>query len=203
METMPSASIDVFTQEIGNKPSNRELLNSTQKFFQKRHRDIFVHERFGQEVQFYSCNGGRNLNIGKAADNNIVIVDVSIDLFHCSIVHKSNDHYLRPSKALSGVWIKIQKRMVLEDDIIIELGFTQIHVDLEENMLCLRVLESLHSLGKGRYVFDSRISNTIKVGRSVKQELSFPMDSTMSSLHGRFTFVEGTWYYEDLETTNG
>lgn len=43
----------------------------------------------------------------------------------------------------------------------------------------------------------------VRIGRSLKQELSFNYDPTMSSLHGKFSFIDGLWYFEDMYTTNG
>jgi hypothetical protein len=63
---------------------------------------------------------GKNVSIGKAADNSIVFNDPGLDLYQCTIVHRRNNHYLKAeSLKKEGNWIKIKNNIKIDKKYII------------------------------------------------------------------------------------
>ncbi len=94
------------------------------------------------------------MTIGKGAENNICIVDPFIELSHCLIAHRMQNHYLRPLSAdSSGVWVKISKSLPIDKEYLIEMGFTQFLVNAADKILSLQIVEGHGQVKLNSYTF--------------------------------------------------
>ena len=69
------------------------------------------------------------------------------------------------------------------------MGYTLFVVDQDQDCLLISAFDGIEankSYGCYRYPPEHK---TVKIGRSSNYDLSFSNDSTMSSVHGKFTFI--------------
>jgi hypothetical protein len=75
------------------------------------------------------------------------------------------------------------------------MGETMFIVAQEHDFLTLSAFDAFESNRNYDCYNYPPEQGTVKVGRSLNYDLSFNYDSTMSSLHGKFTFIDGVWYF--------
>ena len=80
------------------------------------------------------------------------------------------------------------------------MGNTQFTVAVNSEALTIAITanEPTNLDMANSYSFGYSHTKSVRVGRSTRYELSFPTDSTMSGLHGCFSYINGRWYFEDM-----
>ena len=158
-----------------------------------------------QTNNFYCLNenGGR---IGRHSNNEIVILEESVSRHHSKIEFQNNKFHLVDIGSTTGTFIKIQANLVLEENMILELGSNQFLVEEiilmseMEGELSLRVVEGMH--------FNQKfcIRNSASIGRKGNNTptcIPFNDDFHLSNSHAKIDYVEGRFIFEDIGSTNG
>lgn len=158
-----------------------------------------------QSNNFYCINenGGR---IGRHSDNEIVILEESVSRYHALIEFKENKFYLLDRGSTTGSFIKIVTPLVLQENMILELGSNQflvehIHIqDADNGELKLKVIEGMH------IDRDFIIQNTATIGRKGQfspSTIDLVDDLHLSNTHTKMSVVDSKFVLEDLGSTNG
>ena len=71
-----------------------------------------------------------------------------------------------------------------------------------EKLLLRGKMQGDRHFGRFFWEYDGTVKDTVKVGRN-HSEIIFPMMTDMSTVHAKFTFAEGRWYFEDFKSLNG
>jgi pSer/pThr/pTyr-binding forkhead associated (FHA) protein len=80
------------------------------------------------------------------------------------------------------------------------MGGNQFEVTMNDKLLMvLKVIEG-PNIG---HCFMMPKKDKITIGRKPHNEINFPEDHHLSNIHSTFFNVNGTWYIEDLGSTNG
>ena len=158
-----------------------------------------------QANNFYCLNenGGR---IGRHSNNEIVILEESVSRHHSKIEFQNDKFYLVDIGSTTGTFMKIQAKLVLQENMILELGSNQflveeiVAVSEVEGALTLRVIEGMH--------FNQKfcIRNTASIGRKGNNTPScipFADDFHLSNNHAKIDYIEGSFIFEDIGSTNG
>jgi len=168
--------------------------------------EIIIHPiDMNQANNFYSIKetGGR---IGRHSNNEIVILEESVSRYHSVIEYKENKFCLLDIGSTTGTFIKITTPLILEENMILELGSNQFLVekivvqDSDHGILYLRVIEGLHA--EREFV----IENTATIGRKGQfspTTIALIDDLHLSNTHTKISFSDSKFIVEDLGSTNG
>jgi len=160
-----------------------------------------------QSNNFYCINenGGR---IGRHSNNEIVILEECVSRHHSIIeFNKSeNKFYLVDIGSTTGSFIKIVTPLVLEEQMILEMGSNQFFVekitveDADNGKLYLRTIEGMHA--DREFV----IENTATIGRKGQygpNTITLVDDLHLSNTHTKISYSDSQFILEDLGSTNG
>jgi pSer/pThr/pTyr-binding forkhead associated (FHA) protein len=81
---------------------------------------------------------------------------------------------------------------------IVEMGSNQFLVDLGNGNLTLQIIE-----GPAANTVIEIPKQKVTVGRKSNNLLNFPDDQHLSNVHSTISYMDGKYYIEDMETTNG
>lgn len=154
---------------------------------------------------FYCINesGGR---IGRHSNNEIVIFEESVSRYHSVIECHENKFYLIDIGSTTGSFLKIVTPLILEENMILEMGSNQFLVDQiiikddENGVLHLKTIEGMHA--DREFI----IENTATIGRKgqfTPTTITFVDDLHLSNTHTKISVIEGQFVLEDLGSTNG
>jgi len=150
-----------------------------------------------------SETGGR---IGRHSNNEIVILEESVSRYHSVIEYKENKFYLLDIGSTTGTFVKITTPLILEENMILELGSNQFLVeriiiqDSDHGILYLKVIEGLHA--EREFV----IENNATIGRKGQfspTTIALIDDLHLSNTHTKISFSDSKFIVEDLGSTNG
>lgn len=158
-----------------------------------------------QSNSFYCINetGGR---IGRHSNNEIVILEESVSRHHSIIEYKEDKFYLVDIGSTTGSFIKVTKPLILEENMIIEMGSNQFFIqqiivqDEENGELYIKILEGMH-INK-----EFIINNSATIGRKGNSGAGMILlgdDFHLSNTHAKINYADGKFFLEDLGSTNG
>lgn len=81
---------------------------------------------------------------------------------------------------------------------IVEMGSNQFLVDLSNANLMLQIIE-----GPAANMVIEIPKQKVTIGRKTNNILNFPDDQHLSNVHSTISYMDGKYYIEDMETTNG
>ncbi|CAD8088860.1 unnamed protein product [Paramecium primaurelia] len=183
-----------------------ELHNSQNKMNNQFENQLILQPLESQQNNFY-CIKQVGAKIGRHSSNQILILEENISRFHAEVTYQDSKFYIKDIGSTTGTYIKIQKRMNLFQDMLIELGSNLFQVTQLEEVsngiqLGLLVLEGPNS--------DEQISfhlnqdkNSVTFGRKTNADIAFPEDHHLSNLHAKFYLVDKNVTIEDHSSTNG
>ena len=89
--------------------------------------ELIIRPIEGRQTNFYYIKeqGGK---IGRHSVNEVVIYDESVSRHHAEITFEANEFYLQDIGSTTGTYIKIEERLPLENDMILEIGSYQFRV---------------------------------------------------------------------------
>jgi pSer/pThr/pTyr-binding forkhead associated (FHA) protein len=136
----------------------------------------------------------------------MVILEESVSRFHAEISFEKNEFYLRDIGSTTGTFIKIMGILMLEEDMIIEMGSNQFLVESigycnQGGELVLKVLEGPDQGKEYRVPLKDKASN-YTVGRKCTNMLSFD-DQHLSNIHAKIFLLDNKYTFEDMGSTNG
>jgi predicted component of type VI protein secretion system len=80
------------------------------------------------------------------------------------------------------------------------MGSNQFEVNMSDrHLMALKIVEGPNT----DFCFVLPKKDKITIGRKPHNEINFPDDHHLSNIHATFFNVNGTWYVEDLGSTNG
>jgi len=79
------------------------------------------------------------------------------------------------------------------------MGSNQFLVDLTNGNLTLQIIEGPAI----NTIIEIPKQKTVTIGRKANNLLNFPDDQHLSNVHSTISFIDGKYYIEDMETTNG
>ena len=89
--------------------------------------ELIIRPIEGRQTNFYYIkeSGGK---IGRHSVNEVVIYDESVSRHHAEITFIEGEFYLQDIGSTTGTYIKIEERLPLEPDMILEIGSYQFRV---------------------------------------------------------------------------
>ena len=187
-------------QIINDQNNNpEENLDYLQK--QKGEFELIIKPTEGIQTTFYSIkeNGGK---IGRHSCNQIVILEESVSRYHAEIGFENKKFYLRDIGSTTGTFLKIHTNIVLEEEMIIEMGSNQFLIEsIINNVMKIVVLEGPNQ----DEIFNISLkdhNSKFLIGRKNTNDMHFE-DHHLSNLHARIYLLNNNYILEDLSSTNG
>ena len=139
--------------------------------------------------------------IGRHKANHLKIESSSISSQHAKIYHKQDGYHIKDAGSTNGTRINGNRieSCIIKDGDSIQLGRWNC-VFLEQNInrenFCLQFLKGEN---KGKEI---EILEKVSIGRTADNEIVIP-DSAVSSHHCTITWSDGSYWLEDLDSSNG
>ncbi|CAD8097383.1 unnamed protein product [Paramecium sonneborni] len=183
-----------------------ELHHSQNKINNQIENQLILQPLESQQNNFY-CIKQTGAKIGRHSSNQILILEENISRFHAEVIYQDSKFYIRDIGSTTGTYIKIQKRMNLFQDMLIELGsnlFQVIQLEQISNgiQFGLLVLEGPNSEEQITFHLDQD-KTSVTLGRKTNTDIAFPEDHHLSNLHAKFYLVDKNVIIEDHSSTNG
>ena len=112
---------------IENQLSNLNQLDNNNQGSSGKSNELIIRPIEGRQTNFYYIKeqGGK---IGRHSVNEVVIYDESVSRHHAEITFETNEFYLQDIGSTTGTYIKIEERLPLDNDMILEIGSYQFRV---------------------------------------------------------------------------
>lgn len=146
----------------------------------------------------------RGSRIGRHSTNEIVIFDESVSRFHANISYSNGSFHLKDVKSTTGTFVKIEKPIQLERDMILEIGsyqmiVSEIYIEQEgdfdtkntESFIVLEIYESPDEVNFRSF----RLNDNSSIGRKTSNFVCFNEDPHMSNLHCKVLLIGESFIY--------
>eukprot|EP01017_Pseudomicrothorax_dubius_P046760 TRINITY_DN8286_c0_g2_i1.p1 TRINITY_DN8286_c0_g2~~TRINITY_DN8286_c0_g2_i1.p1 ORF type:complete len:395 (+),score=75.26 TRINITY_DN8286_c0_g2_i1:325-1509(+) len=157
----------------------------------------------GSQNNFY-CVTTKGAKLGRHSSNEIVVLEESVSRQHALILwEEATGRYLLKDKgSTTGTFIKVQSRLELREEYIMEMGSVQFlitHLNAQAQRIGMRVIDGPpHLLHK-----DYDLPVPVRIGRKAENHLCYPEDLHLSNSHSEIFLNDVNFYLEDRASTNG